>query len=327
MARLSILDLSPIIEGGDAALAFRNTVDLARQAEEWGYYRYWLAEHHNLPGIASAATSVVIGHVAGQTKNIRVGAGGIMLPNHAPLMIAEQFGTLESLYPGRIDLGLGRAPGSDQRTARALRRSLGGSGDTFPQDVLELQSYFAGANLGIEAVPGTGLEVPLYLLGSSDFSARLAAELGLPFAFASHFAPEYLEVALHLYRRDFRPSAQLDKPYVIAGAGVFAAETDVEARRLFTSAQLQFLSLIRGRPGKLPPPVDSIDSLCTPAEKAAIGQRTRYAAVGSPDTVRARLREIIAETNADEIIATGQIYDHAARLRSFEIAAEAFRKL
>jgi luciferase family oxidoreductase group 1 len=327
MPRLSVLDLSPIIEGGDAALAFRNTVDLAQHAEAWGYHRYWLAEHHNLPGIASAATSVVIGHVAGQTKKIRVGAGGIMLPNHAPLVIAEQFGTLESLYPGRIDLGLGRAPGSDQRTARALRRSLAGSGDTFPQDVLELQSYFAGTNLGIQAVPGTGLKIPLYLLGSSDFSARLAAELGLPFAFASHFAPEYLEVALHLYRRDFRPSAQLDRPSVIVGAGVFAAETDVEARRLFSSAQLQFLGLVRGRPGKLPPPVDSIESLCTPEELAAIAQRTRYAAVGSPETVRARLRETIEETKADELILTGQIYDHAARLRSFEIAAEVFREL
>jgi len=327
MARLSILDLSPIIEGGDAAQAFRNTVDLAQHAEAWGYHRYWLAEHHNLPGIASAATSVVIGHVAGQTNNIRVGAGGIMLPNHAPLVIAEQFGTLESLFPGRIDLGLGRAPGSDQRTARALRRNLGSDGDTFPQDVLELQSFFAGANLGVQAVPGTGLNVPLYLLGSSDFSARLAAELGLPFAFASHFAPEYLEVALHLYRRDFQPSAQLDKPYVIVGAGVFAAETDAEARRLFSSAQLQFLSLVRGRPGKLPAPVDSIDELCTPAERAAIDQRTRYAAVGSPETIGRRFREFLAQTEADELIVTGQIYDHAARLRSFEIAAEVFREL
>jgi len=269
----------------------------------------------------------VIGHVAGNTKKIRVGAGGIMLPNHAPLVIAEQFGTLESLYPGRIDLGLGRAPGSDQRTARALRRSLGSSGDTFPQDVLELQSYFVGTVPGIQAVPGAGLNVPLYLLGSSDFSARLAAELGLPFAFASHFAPEYLEVALHLYRRDFQPSSALDKPYVIIGAGVFAAETDAEARRIFTSAQLQFLSLVRGRPGKLPPPIDSIDDYCTPAERAAIDQRTRYSAVGSAETVRRRLAEIFGQTGADEIIATGQIYDHAARLRSFEIAMEVFREL
>jgi luciferase family oxidoreductase group 1 len=327
MARLSILDLSPIIEGGDAALAFRNTVDLAQHAERWGYHRFWLAEHHNLPGIASAATSVVICHVAGKTKTIRVGAGGIMLPNHAPLVIAEQFGTLESLFPGRIDLGLGRAPGSDQRTARALRRNLGSSGDTFPQDIIELQSYFGGAADRVQAIPGAGLNVPLYLLGSSDFSARLAAELGLPFAFASHFAPEYIDVALHLYRRDFRPSAQLDKPYVIIGAGVFAAETDAEARRLFTSAQLQFLSLVRGRPGKLPPPVPhgGIDDYCSPAERAAIDQRTRFAAVGSPETLRRRLEEFLAQTQADEIIATGQIYDHVARLRSFEIAAEVFR--
>jgi luciferase family oxidoreductase group 1 len=326
MARLSVLDLSPIIEDGDAALAFRNTADLAQHAERWGYYRYWLAEHHNLPGIASAATSVVIGHVAGKTKTIRVGAGGIMLPNHAPLVIAEQFGTLESLYPGRIDLGLGRAPGSDQRAARALRRNLGSSGDTFPQDVIELQSYFAGTQ-PVQAIPGTGLNVPLYLLGSSDFSARLAAELGLPFAFASHFAPEYLEVALHLYRRDFQPSPALAEPYAMIGAGVFAADTDAEARRLFTSAQLQFLSMVRGRPGKLPPPVDSIDDLCTPAERAAIDQRTRYSAVGSPETVRRRLRELLEQTHADEIIATGQIYDHAARLHSFEIAMEQFHAI
>jgi luciferase family oxidoreductase group 1 len=327
MPHLSILDLSPIIEGGDAALAFRNTVDLARHAEQWRYHRFWLAEHHNLPGIASAATSVVIAHVAGKTETIRIGAGGIMLPNHAPLVIAEQFGTLESLFPGRIDLGLGRAPGSDQRTARALRRNLGSDGDTFPQDVLELQSYFAGTIPGVQAIPGNGLDIPLYLLGSSDFSARLAAELGLPFAFATHFAPEYLEVALHLYRRDFQPSAQLDQPYVIMGAGVFAAETDAEALRLFSSAQLQFLSLLRGRPGKLPAPVDSIDELCTPAERAAIDQRTRYAAVGSPETISRRFREFLDQTHADEIIVTGQIHDHAARLRSFEIAAEVFRAI
>jgi luciferase family oxidoreductase group 1 len=249
-----------------------------------------------------------------------------MLPNHAPLVIAEQFGTLESLYPGRIDLGLGRAPGSDQQTARALRRNLGSSGDTFPQDVIELQSYFAGTQ-PVQAIPGTGLDIPLYLLGSSDFSARLAAELGLPFAFASHFAPDYLEVALHLYRRDFQPSPALAEPYVIIGAGVFAAETDAEARRLLSSAQLQFLSMIRGRPGKLPPPVDSIDDYCTPAEHAAIDQRTRYSAVGSPETVRRRFRELLEQTNADEIIATAQIYDHAARLRSFEIAMEQFRAI
>jgi luciferase family oxidoreductase group 1 len=326
MPRLSVLDLSPIIEGGDPALAFRNSVDLAQHAERWGYHRFWLAEHHNLPGIASAATSVVIGHVAGKTKTIRVGAGGIMLPNHAPLVIAEQFGTLESLFPGRIDLGLGRAPGSDQRTARALRRNLGSDGDTFPQDVIELQSYFAGA-LPVQAIPGAGLHVPLYLLGSSDFSARFAAELGLPFAFASHFAPDYLEVALHLYRRDFQPSPALAEPYVMIGAGVFAAETDADARRLFSSAQLQFLNLIRGRPGTLPPPVDSIDDHCTPAERAAVDQRTRCSAVGSPETVRRRFQELLEHTHADEIIATAQIFDHAARLRSFEIAAEQFHAI
>jgi len=326
MPRLSVLDLSPIIEGGDVALAFRNTTDLAQHAERWGYHRFWLAEHHNLPGIASAATSVVIGHIAGKTKTIRVGAGGIMLPNHAPLVIAEQFGTLESLYAGRIDLGLGRAPGSDQRTARALRRNLGSSGDTFPQDVIELQSYFAGTQ-PVQAIPGTGLDVPLYLLGSSDFSARLAAELGLPFAFASHFAPEYLEVALHLYRRDFQPSPALAEPYVIIGAGVFAADTDAEARHLFTSAQLQFLSLVRGRPGKLPPPVDSIDDHCTPAERAAIDQRTRCSAVGSPETVRRQLHELLEQTHADEIIATGQIFDHVSRLRSFQIAMQVFLEI
>ena len=326
MPRLSLLDLSPIIEGGDPALAFRNSVDLAQHAEQWGYHRFWLAEHHNLPGIASAATSVVIGHVGGKTKTIRVGAGGIMLPNHAPLVIAEQFGTLESLYPGRIDLGLGRAPGSDQMTARALRRSLGSSGDTFPQDVIELQSYFAVSHpTHVQAIPGAGLNVPLYLLGSSDFSARLAAELGLPFAFASHFAPDYLEVALDLYRRHFQPSPALAEPYVMIGAGVFAAETDAEARRLFSSAQLQFLNLIRGRPGKLPPPVDSIDDHCSPAERAAIDQRTRCSAIGAPETVGRRLRELIRQTQADEIIATAQIFDHKARLRSFEIAAEQFR--
>ena len=329
MPRLSLLDLSPIIEGGDAAQAFRNTVDLAQHAERWGYHRFWLAEHHNLPGIASAATSVVIGHVAENTNTIRIGAGGIMLPNHAPLVIAEQFGTLEALYPGRIDLGLGRAPGSDQLTARALRRFLGSGGDAFPQDVLELQSYLLPAKpgQGVQAVPGAGLNVPLYLLGSSDFSARLAAELGLPFAFASHFAPDYLEVALALYRREFQPSAALDRPYVIIGAGVFAAETDAEARRLFSSAQLMFLNLIRGRPGKLSPPVERIEDHCSPAELAAIDQRTRCAAVGSPETVRRRFQELLEQTQADEIIATAQIYDHAARLRSFEIAAQAFSEI
>jgi len=329
MQRYSLLDLSPILEGGDAAQAFRNTVDLAQHAEQWGYHRYWLAEHHNLPGIASAATSVVIGHVAGATKRIRVGAGGIMLPNHAPLVIAEQFGTLESLYPGRIDLGLGRAPGSDQLTARALRRYLGSSGDTFPQDVQELQSYLQPATPGqrLRAVPGAGLKVPLYLLGSSDFSARLAAELGLPFAFASHFAPEYLLVALRLYRRDFEPSAQLSKPYAMVGASLFAAETDEAARRLATSAQLMFLNLVRGHPGELPPPVESMEGQWSAPERAAVSERMRYAAIGSAETVRERFREILAATEADELIVTAQIFDHAARLRSFEIGAQVLQEL
>ncbi|HXM32022.1 MAG TPA: LLM class flavin-dependent oxidoreductase, partial [Chthoniobacterales bacterium] len=244
-------------------------------------------------------------------------------------VIAEQFGTLESLYPGRIDLGLGRAPGSDQITARALRRNLGSGGDTFPQDVLELQSYFRPPAPGqaVTAVPGAGLNIPLYLLGSSDFSARLAAELGLPFAFASHFAPEYLQVALELYRREFTPSAALDRPYVMIGVGLFAAETDDEARRLFTSAQLQFLNLLRGRPGKLPPPIESMEGRWSRVERVAVEQRTRYSAVGSPETVRRRLEELIAETGADEVIATAQIFDHAARLRSFEIGAEVFREI
>ena len=329
MQRYSLLDLSPILEGGDAAQAFRNTVDLAQHAEEWGYHRYWLAEHHNLPGIASAATSIVIGHVAGATKRIRVGAGGIMLPNHAPLVIAEQFGTLESLYPGRIDLGLGRAPGSDQLTARALRRYLGSSGETFPQDVLELQFYFKPATSGqrLRAVPGAGLSVPLYLLGSSDFSARLAAELGLPFAFASHFAPQYLQTALEIYRREFRPSDALDKPYAMIGVGLFAAETDYEAQRLATSAQLMFLNLVRGRPGELPPPVETMEDQWSGAERAAVEERMRFAAVGSAETVRRRLQELTAETAADEIIATAQIFDHPARRRSFEIGASVLQEL
>ncbi len=330
MPLYSVLDLSPIVQGGDASLAFRNTVDLARHVEQWGYHRYWLAEHHNLPGIASAATSIVIGHVAGATQRIRVGAGGIMLPNHAPLVIAEQFGTLESLYPGRIDLGLGRAPGGDQMTARALRRYLGSSGDTFPQDVLELQSYFhpdKSARHPVMAVPGAGLDVPLYLLGSSDFSARLAAELGLPFAFASHFAPAYLHAALAIYRREFQASAALAQPHVMIGIGLYVAETDAAAERLFTSAQQMTLSLIRGEPLTLPPPVESMRGRWSPAEEAAIGERTLYSAVGSAATVRRRLQDLLEETGADEFIAVAQIFEHAARLRSYEIAAGVFQEI
>jgi luciferase family oxidoreductase group 1 len=324
MSLFSILDLCPIIEGSDAALAFRQAAELARQAEDWGYHRYWLAEHHNLPGIASAATAVVIDHIAGLTSRIRVGAGGIMLPNHAPLVIAEQFGTLASLHPGRIDLGLGRAPGGDRLTARALRRGLDRSSHTFPDDVVELQSYFAPAapDQPLRAVPGAGLDVPLYLLGSSDFSAQLAAELGLPFAFASHFAPEYLHVALKIYRENFRPSRTVAQPHVIVGIGLYAAESDDEARRIFTSAQQMGLALIRGQPRELPPPVDSMSGRWNALEEAAVAQRTRYAVIGSPKTATRRLQEILDETQADEIIATAQIYDLAARLRSFELGAK-----
>ena len=324
MIPFSVLDLAPICQGGDAAQAFRNSLDLARHAEGWGYKRFWLAEHHNMTGIASAATSVVIGHVAGGTKTIRVGSGGIMLPNHSPLVIAEQFGTLDSLYPGRIDLGLGRAPGTDQFTARALRRDLATTSENFPHDVLELQALLGDIkpNQAIRAVPGMGTKVPLWILGSSTFGAQLAAMLGLPFAFASHFAPQMMMPALREYRARFEPSAQLDKPYAMVGVNVFAADRDDEARRLFSSLQQAFINLRRGTPGPLPPPVDGMDALWSPAEKAMVGQSLSVSAVGSPDVVEEKLKALIAETGADELIATGQIYDHAARLRSFEIAAE-----
>jgi luciferase family oxidoreductase group 1 len=319
----SVLDLSPIRQGGTAAESFRNTLDLARHAERWGFKRYWVAEHHSLPGIASAATAVVIAHVAGGTSRIRVGSGGIMLPNHAPLVIAEQFGTLESLFPGRIDLGLGRAPGGDGRTARALRRHLGNSGDTFPQDLAELRGYFrqGGPDNGVHAVPGEGLTVPIWLLGSSDFSAILAAELGLPFAFASHFAPEFLHEALALYRHHFEPSEVLAKPHAMVAVNAFAADTDAEARRISTSAQQQFLNLIRGTPGLLPPPVDSMDEFWTPPERAMVERKLACSAIGTPVVVRSKLEAIAASTDADELIVAGQIFDHSARLRSFEIVA------
>jgi len=322
MIPFSVLDTTPVLQGSDATQAFRNTLDLARHAERWGYLRYWLAEHHNMPGIASAATSVVIGHVANGTSTIRVGSGGVMLPNHAPLVIAEQFGTLASLYPGRIDLGLGRAPGTDGRTAQALRRNLQG-GDTFPQDVLELQSYFQPIQPGqlVRAVPGAGLEVPIWLLGSSLFSAQLAAYLGLPFAFASHFAPDAMLQALAIYRQNFRPSAQLDKPYAMLGLNVVAADSDADAARLFTSLQQQWTLLRRGNPAPLPPPVDSMDGLWSDMEQAGLEQALSRAIVGSQETVAAKLKAFIAETAADEIIMTSQVYDHEARLRSFEIVA------
>ncbi|OJY35511.1 MAG: hypothetical protein BGP06_06630 [Rhizobiales bacterium 65-9] len=320
---LSVLDLAPIVEGSTAADALRNTLDLAQHAERWSFHRYWLAEHHNMPGIASAATAVVIAHVAGGTKTIRVGSGGVMLPNHAPLVIAEQFGTLASLFPGRIELGLGRAPGTDMLTARALRRDLNASADRFPQDVMELQAYFAdpGADQRLRAIPGAGLKVPIWILGSSLFGAQLAAILGLPFSFASHFAPDALLEAADIYRSRFEPSEQLSAPYFMPGVNIVAADTDEEARRLFTSHQQSFARLRRGAPTPLPPPVDDMDSFWSPEEKAMAEHSQRYAMVGSRETVRRRLDAFIAMTKADEVMVNAHIYDHAARLRSFEIVA------
>ena len=327
MIPFSVLDLSPIPAGATAADAFRHSLDLARHAEQWGYLRYWLAEHHNMTGIASAATSVVIGHIAGGTKTIRVGSGGVMLPNHAPLVIAEQFGTLASLFPGRIDLGLGRAPGTDQTTARALRRDLQGSADNFPDDVVELQRYFADPVEGqrVRAVPGAGLNVPIWLLGSSLFSAQLAAALGLPFAFASHFAPDYLLTALRVYRAQFRPSKTLAKPYAMVGVNVFAADRTEDAEFLFTSLQQQFINLRRGTPGQLPPPTHDI--AWSDAERAGVEQSLACSVIGDAAQVRAGLASVIEQTQADELIVTAQIFDHAARLRSFEITAQAHAAL
>jgi luciferase family oxidoreductase group 1 len=322
MIPFSVLDLSPIVEGGDAARALRNTLDLARHAERLRYRRYWLAEHHNMPRIASAATSIVIAHVAGGTSTIRVGAGGIMLPNHSPLAIAEQFGTLESLFPGRIDLGLGRAPGSDGVTARALRRGLAADeAEAFPQDVLELIAYFRGDSGAVQAVPGAGLNVPIWILGSSLFGAQLAAALGLPYSFASHFAPGQLMQAIQVYRAQFRPSAQCERPYLMLGFNVFAADTDEEARRLFTSLQQAFVNLRRGRPGRLPPPADGFENHLTPLERAMLDQALASTAVGSREIVRRGLEAFIERTGADELIITSQIFDHAARVRSYEITA------
>ena len=324
MVPFTLLDLSPIPQGADAGTALRNTIDLARHAEAWGYRRFWLAEHHNMPGIASAATAVVIGQVAAATSRIRVGAAGIMLPNHAPLVIAEQFGTLAALFPGRVDLGLGRAPGSDMRAARALRRNLDSDPDGFPRDVVELQSYFRPARPGqpLQAVPGAGQDVPLWILGSSLYGAQLAAALGLPYAFASHFAPDALDEALRVYREQFRPSEQLDRPHVAAAINVFADETEAGARRLFTSLQQQFLNLRRGTPGQLPPPVDSMDRLWTAAERAGTERALSCSAVGTPAQVRAGLEAFLERTGADELVLTGQIFDHEARLRSFRHVAE-----
>ena len=319
---LSVLDLAFIPEGSTAADALRNTVSLAQHTEKWGYRRFWLAEHHNMVGIASAATSVVIGHVAAHTQTIRVGAGGVMLPNHSPMVIAEQFGTLETLFPGRIDLGLGRAPGTDQRTLQALRRNASSS-DQFPQDVLELQALLGPLqeNQVIQAVPGTDTNVPLWILGSSLYGAQLAAVLGLPYAFASHFAPAALEEAIAIYRERFKPSAQLDRPHVMVGVNVIAADTDAEAVRLFTSPQQQFVNLIRGTRGKLRPPIGDIESYWQPHEKAHVTAMLSCAAVGAADRVRQQLETIVSRTGADELIVAAAIYDPAARLRSYEIAA------
>lgn len=325
MTVLSVLDLSPILEGGDAGQALANTLDLARHTEKLGYYRYWVAEHHNMRGIASAATSVVIGHIAGGTEKIRVGAGGIMLPNHAPLMVAEQFGTLEALYPGRIDLGLGRAPGTDGVTAQALRRTLHSDPNKFPQDVLELKQYLAepDGNQRVQAVPGYGSKVPLYILGSSLFGAQLAAILGLPFAFASHFAPQAMHQAIEIYRNQFEPSDQLKAPYVMLGYSIVAADSEAEAIYQRSSGLQAFVNLRVGKPGPLPKPVHDYEESLDAGAKALLAQVSSASAVGDPSQVRDKVAAFLSETQADELIIVSQIYDHAARLRSYELAYQA----
>lgn len=324
MVTLSVLDLSPIPAGSDAGQALRNSLELAQHAEMHGYRRYWMAEHHNMPGIASAATAVALAHIAAGTKTIRIGAGGIMLPNHAPLLIAEQFGTLAALHPGRIDLGLGRAPGSDQATARAMRRNLAADSDSFPQDVMELMHYFEPAIPGqaVQAVPGAGLAVPVWILGSSTYGAQLAAALGLPYAFASHFAPDSLMDAIAVYRSGFRPSAQQATPHVMLGVNVFAAETDAEARRLFSSLQQAFVNLRSGRPGKLPAPTDNLEARLEPRARTMLEHALSCSIVGSPETVQRGLDTFVARTGADELMVTAQIHDPEARLRSYQILAE-----
>lgn len=319
------MDLSPIVKGGDATQSLKHTLDLARHAEKWGYNRFWLAEHHNMPGIASSATSVLIGHVAAGTHSIRVGSGGIMLPNHAPLVIAEQFGTLEALHPGRIDLGLGRAPGTDQLTAFALRRGSRSDGHDFPEQVAELRGYFDPTlqtePKRVHAYPGEGMKIPVWLLGSSGFSAQLAGQLGLPFSFASHFAPENTLPALDLYRRSFKPSNILGKPYAMVGMNVVAADTDQQAAYLATSMQQQFLKLLRNQPGPLDPPVENMDAIWNPYEKEALQQRIGSSIVGSPSTIKEKINRFMEETEADEMIITTSVYDHDARLHSYEIVA------
>lgn len=316
----SILDLAPITEGSDASQALRNSLDLARHAERWGFKRFWLAEHHSMPGIASAATAVVMAHVAAGTTTIRIGAGGVMLPNHSPLVIAEQFGTLESLHPGRIDLGLGRAPGTDQLAARALRRNLATDPEAFPHDVIELMEYFQPTSANpVRAIPGMGLKIPLWILGSSLFGAQMAAAFGLPFAFASHFAPAQMMDAIRIYRESFRASADLDKPYVMLGFNVIAADTDDEAHFLATSVQQAVVNLRSGRPSRLPPPLAGYRERLSPSEQALLQSVLSCSAIGSPTTVHQAIDAFIARTGADELIITSQVFDHAKRLRSFEI--------
>lgn len=328
--RLSVLDLAPIVVGGSAAEALNNSLDLARHVEQWGYERFWLAEHHSMPGIASSATAVVIGHIAAGTSKIRVGAGGIMLPNHSPLIVAEQFGTLESLFPGRIDLGLGRAPGSDQATARAVRRGLNQNNE-FPELLYELRSYFdpsLNPENRVRAIPGEGLNIPIWLLGSSGYSAQLAGLLGFPFAFASHFAPDFILPALQLYRDHFHPSESLSKPHVMIGMNIIVADTEEEARILATSKEQQFLDMIRGRGGgQLKPPVENMDELWTEHERATVKRQLSYSITGTIATVREMLPKFIERTGADEIIVVSTVYDHKARLRSYELLAEAVASL
>jgi luciferase family oxidoreductase group 1 len=326
---LSVLDLAPIVEGSDAAQALAHSLDLAQHAEAWGYRRYWVAEHHNMDGVASSATAVLVGHLAGGTRTIRVGSGGVMLPNHAPLVIAEQFGTLATLYPGRIDLGLGRAPGTDRTTMRALRRHLDARDEEegFPRDVMELQAYLGDATpeAPVRAIPGTGTQVPIWLLGSSLYSAQLAAHLGLPFAFASHFAPDLLLHALEVYRAGYRPSPAWPKAHAMVGVNVVCADSDDQAARLFTSIQQRFLGMQRGRRGPLPRPIEpaELEAMWTPFEKAQVQRMLAASAVGSPDSVRQQLSALVDQTQADELIVAGAVHDHAARLRSYQLLAGA----
>ena len=322
---LSVLDLAPIVEGSEAATALRHSLDLARHAERWGYRRYWLAEHHNMDGLACSATAVLVGHIAGGTSTIRVGSGGVMLPNHAPLVVAEQFGTLATLYPGRIDLGLGRAPGTDRATAHALRRHLDSEReDDFPAHVMELAGYLDDPQPGqaVKAVPGTGTKVPIWLLGSSTYSAQLAAYLGRPFAFASHFAPDLLMQALDLYRRTYRPSAEWPRPHAMVGLNVICADTDEDAAFHYTSIQQRFLGMVRGRRGPLPRPVATMDGLWSDGERHQVERMLSVSVVGAPETVRRGLRDLIEQTGADELIIAGAVHDHAARLRSYELTAQ-----